>query len=76
MAKKKDIVQIAILAIICGLITWHVVHWHATGVFAAMLEWTETGKAYLTALYNLVLMVSMGTAFGLLMLKIIALIHL
>jgi hypothetical protein len=61
---------VAALSLICGLIVWHVVRWHMVGVYHEMFLWVGTGKGYLTALYNVLLMLALGGALGLLMVKI------
>lgn len=67
---KRAITWVAVLLIICGLLIWHVVQWHFTGMYLNMLSWTGTNKAYITVLYNLGLMVLIGAVLGLLMEKI------
>jgi len=68
--KKKATIGVVILSIVCGLIIWHAVYWHSTGMYAKMFKWLQTGKGYLTVLYNLGLMLVLGTALGFLMQKI------
>ena len=65
--KKRAAIWVVALSIICGLITWHAVHWHLTGMYQEMFNWVETGRSYITVLYNLGLMLVMGTALGHLM---------
>jgi ABC-type uncharacterized transport system permease subunit len=71
MAKRrKAAIWVVVLAVICGAIIWHVIHWHSTGMYLEMLDWAETERAYLTVLYNLGLMILCGVALGFLMKKI------
>lgn len=68
--RKKDAISVAILSIICGLLIWHVVQWHSLGMYLEMLDWGRTDKAYILVLYNLGLMLGLGTTLGFLMKKI------
>jgi hypothetical protein len=68
--KARDTLWVAALSLVCGLIVWHVVRWHMVGVYHEMFLWVGTGKRYLTALYNVFLMMALGGALGLLMVKI------
>jgi hypothetical protein len=72
--KTKTIIYLAALAIICGLIIWHTVQWHLNGMYLEMFGWLGTGRGYLTVLYNLGLLVVLGTALGFLMEQITDLI--
>lgn len=72
--RKQAAIHVAALSIICGLIVWHVVHWHSTGMYLEMFTWLQTGKGYITVLYNLGLMLVLGAALGFLMQKITDLI--
>ena len=72
--RKKDAIWVAVLSIICGLIIWHVVHWHYTGTYLELFKWVQTSKGYITVLYNLGLMLGLGAALGFLMRKITDLI--
>lgn len=71
---KKAAIQVAILLSVCGLIIWHAIHWHSAGMYLEMFKWLQTSKGYVTVLYNLGLMLVMGTALSLLMEKITDLI--
>ena len=64
----------AVLSIICGLIGWHVIYWHSTGMYLEMFQWLQTGRGYLTAVYNLGLMLLLGVLFDLLINKITVLV--
>ena len=72
--RKKAAIAVAALSILCGLIIWHAVQWHFTGVYLEMFSWIGTDKAYVTVLYNLGLMLVLGTVLGFLMDKITDLI--
>jgi len=72
--KKKAAIQAAILLSICGLIIWHVIHWHSTGMYSEMFNWLKTGRAFITVLYNLGLMLVLGVLLAFLMEKIANLI--
>ncbi len=73
--KNRDTIQLVILSIICGLLVWHAVHWHSTGMYLEIFEYSQTGKGYVTVLYNLGLMLVLGAALGFLMEKITGLIR-
>lgn len=68
--RKKSVIWVVLLATACGLIIWHAISWDSSGKYLEMLQWLETGRGYLTALYNLSLMLVMGALLGLLMQKI------
>lgn len=71
MGKKwKDTLWAAVLAGICILLIWHVIRWHMSGMYLQMFHWLGTGKGYLTALYNIGLMLVLGGSLGFLMEKI------
>ncbi len=71
MSKKgKAAVWVSVLSIVCGLIVWHVVHWHSTGMYLEMFKWLQTGRGYITVLYNLGLMLVLGSVLGFLLEKI------
>jgi len=72
--RKKAIMCVVTLSIICGLIIWHVIHWHSTGMYLEMFTWLQTGRGYITVLYNLGLMLVLGVALGFLMERIACLI--
>ena len=67
---RRATIWVALLSIICGLIIWHVTHWHSTGMYLEMFEWLQTGRSYITVLYNLGLMLVLGVLLGFLMDKI------
>ncbi len=68
--RKKDSVWVAVLSIAAGLIIWHAVHWHSSGMYLEMFQWLRTGKVYITVLYNLGVMVVLGIVTGYLSVKI------
>ncbi len=68
--KKKAAIQLVVLLLICGLIIWHAIYWHSTGMYLEMLNWLQMGRGYITVLYNLGLMLVLGAVLGLLMEKI------
>ncbi|MBA7712831.1 hypothetical protein ES703_121821 [subsurface metagenome] len=75
MGKKgRAAIWVVALSVICGLIIWHAVHWHFTGMYLEMFNWIGTDRAYMTVLYNLGLMVVLGALLGFLMEKITGLI--
>jgi len=75
MGKRKGAaIQVATLSIISGLIIWHAVHWHSTGMYLEMFNWLQIGRGYITVLYNLGLMLVLGAVLAFLMDRITDLI--
>lgn len=72
--KKKDTIWVVVLSIAAGLIIWHAVYWHFSGMYLEMFQWLQTGKGYITVLYNLGLMVVVSIILGFLMVKVIDLV--
>ncbi len=72
--RKKDAIWVVVLAVIACLIIWHVVYWHSIGMYLKMFDWVGTDKTYVVVLYNLGLMLGMGSVLGFLMGKITDLI--
>ena len=68
--KKKASIQLIVLVFISVLIVWHAISWHSTGMYLEMFHWSQTGRTYITVLYNLGLMLVSGATLGLLMEKI------
>ena len=68
--RKRTVVPVVILCIISGLIIWHVIHWHSEGMYLEMFKWLETSRRWITVLYNLGLMLVLGTSLGLLLERI------
>ena len=59
--RRRNAIKVAILSAISGLIIWHAVHWHSSGAHIEMFIWLNTGRAYITVLYNLGLMLALGS---------------
>jgi hypothetical protein len=72
--KRKAAISVAALSIVCGLIIWHAVQWHLNGMYLEMFDWLQTGRSYITVLYNLGLMLVLGISLGFLMDRITDLI--
>ena len=68
-------IWVVALSVIFGLLIWHAVNWHSTGMYLQMFNWLQTGKGYISVLYNLGLMLVLGILLGVLMQKIIDLIR-
>ena len=67
---KKTTIYVTVLTVVIGLLIWHVIHWHSTGMYLKMYEWLQAGRGYITVLYNLGLLLVVGSLLGLLMKKI------
>ena len=67
----KESVWLFLLAGACGLIIWHVFSWQSDGKYDEMYRGLSAGKGYLTALYNLGLMLVFGLTLGLLTSRLI-----
>jgi hypothetical protein len=50
---------------------WHVICWHSAGMYVEMFKWLQTDNGYITVLYNLGLMLALGTSLSFLVEKII-----
>ena len=72
--RRRAAIWVVVLSVSCGLIIWHVVYWHSTGMYLEMFQWLHTGRGYSTVLYNLGLMLALGVLLGFLMEKITDLI--
>jgi len=71
MSKRgKAAIWVSVLSIVLMLMVWHVIDWHSRGMYLEMFEWLQTSKGYIAALYNLGLMLVLGTILGFLMEKI------
>ncbi len=68
--RKKDAIWVVVLAVIACLILWHAVYWQSTGMYLKMFNWIGMDKTYVVVLYNLGLMLGMGSVLGFLMGKI------
>jgi len=73
--KTKAAIWLSILSVTCGLIIWHAIYWHSTGMYLEMFKWLQTGRGYITVLYNLGLMLVTGAVLGFLIGKIAGLIR-
>ena len=69
-SRKKATIWIVVLILAVGVVIWHMITWHNNGRYLEMLQWIEAGKGYLTAFYNLVMMLVLGGLLGLVMVKI------
>jgi hypothetical protein len=68
MGKKiKTATQLGFSLILCGLILWHAASWRSNGKYPEMMSWTKIGQGYLTAFYNLGIILALATtlSFGL-----------
>jgi hypothetical protein len=72
--KRKAAISVAALSVVCGLIIWHAVQWHLSGMYLEMVHWLGTGRGVVTVLYNLGLMLVLGISLGLLMDRVTRLI--
>ena len=68
--KLKSALWIVTLCVFTALIVWHAIDWHAGRVYLEMFHWLQTDQGYITALYNLGLMLVLGSALGLVVGKI------
>ena len=68
--RKKSVIWVIILSIICGFIIWHIINWYSTGMYTRLYSLIGENAAYLTVLYNLGLMILLAVTLGLLMCKI------
>ncbi len=72
--RKQAAIWVVVLSIISGLIVWNAVHWHSSGMYLQMFNWLQTGRGYISVLYNLGLMLVSGILLGFLIGKITDLI--
>jgi hypothetical protein len=72
--KRTAAISVAALSVVCGLIIWHAVHWHLSGMYLEMFNWLGTGRDVITVLYNLGLMLALGVNLGFLMDRVTELI--
>ena len=73
--RKRVAIWVVALSTICGLIIWHAVYWHSTGMYLEMFYWMEGGRGYITVLYNLGLMLVTGAVIAILVEKITELVR-
>ena len=62
--KRATLWGVLFLLVIFVMVVWHVVHWHSTGVYLQMFERAQAGRGYITALYNVGLMIVLGFTLG------------
>ena len=72
--RKQTAIWVVVLSIIFGLTIWHTVYWYSTGMYLQMFNWLQTGRGYLSVLYNLGLMLVSGVLLSFLIGKIADLI--
>jgi hypothetical protein len=60
---------VAVLVAACGAVIWHVIDWHHNGMHLEMFRRVEAGRGYIAALYNLGVMIALGSLLGLLVQK-------
>jgi len=65
--RKKAAVWVAVFIVAVGAVIVHMFAWHNNGMHLEMFQWPEMGKGYLTALYNLVVMLVLAVLLGVLM---------
>ena len=65
--RMRTVIKIPVLFVIFGLLVWHAISWQTSGMYHEMFQWLGTGKAYLTALYNIGFMIVMGLVLGMLL---------
>ncbi len=73
-SRKKAVVWVVALTVATGAVIVHMFSWYSNGMHLEMFQWPGTGKGYLTALYNLVVMLVLGGLLGLVMMKVTDLI--
>jgi len=49
----------------CGAVIWHVFSWHRAGKYEEMHLWLSGGNGYLTAFYDVGLVLGFGLVLGL-----------
>lgn len=72
--RRKDAVWAIVLAILGGLLLWHVISWSTNGMYLRLYQWLDTGKGYITVLYNLGLMLVTGVILTFLTGKVLVLL--
>lgn len=68
--RKKTALWVIALSFTAGALIWHMIAWHSNGMHLEIFQFTETGKSYLAALYNLAVMLVIGGLLGFLMVKV------
>ena len=66
-SRAKAFLWVVVLSGGIGAVIGHMIAWNSNGTHVEMFLWPETGKGYLTALYNLALMLVSGVMLGMLM---------
>ncbi len=66
-SRTKAFLWVVILSGAIGAVIGHMIAWNSNGTHVEIFLWPETGKGYLTALYNLALMLVSGVLLGMLM---------
>lgn len=66
-SRTKNILWVVVVSGATGAVIWHMIAWNSNGTHVDMFLWPETGKGYLTALYNLALILVSGVLLGTLM---------
>lgn len=72
--RRKDAVWAIVLAILGGLLLWHVISWSTNGMYLRLYQWLDAGKGYITVLYNLGLMLVTGVILAFLTEKVLVLL--
>ncbi len=65
-SRNRAVARALTLLILVGLLIWHAVYWQSTGMYVRMFDLLETGKGYLTVLYNLGFIIVTGIILGIL----------
>ncbi len=65
--RKRAIILLSVLLVICGLLIWHAISWQVSGMYQEMFRWLGSTKAYLTVLYNIGFMMVLGFILGMLL---------
>lgn len=68
--RKKAVIWVVVLSMLCGFIFWHIINWHSNEMYIEAFSWIGTNRAYLRVVYNLGSVIIFSTALGLLMCKI------
>ncbi len=69
-SRKRTIISVLILFVICGLLIWHAISWQLGGKYQETFRWLDSSKAYLVVLYNVGFMIVLGFTLGILLDKI------
>jgi len=66
-SRTKNFLWVVVVSGAIGAVIGHMIAWNSNGTHVDMFLWPETGKGYLTALYNLALILVSGVLLGTLM---------